>query len=137
MLQVIKNKRDVRKFLEQTNSLHDGFIIGVQYVNHGIMKTDAGGRFINPDDTKLILRILVTSMDDMIVEMEFEGLSEWQIRDIVYQKEITDTEIFFTDGRIAWVDDFYEDPLMFREGSYIIAKSMKWKIVESSDVNDQ
>ena len=76
-------------------------------------------------------------MDDMIVEMEFEGLSEWQIRDIVYQKEITDTEIFFMDGRIAWGGDFYEDPLMFREGSYVIAKSMKWKIVESSDVNDQ
>ena len=137
MLQVIKNKRDIRNFLDQTNSLHDGYIIGVQYVNNGIVKTDEGGRFINPDDTTLILRILVTSMDDMIVEMEFDGLSEWQIRDIVYQKEITDTEIFFTGGMIAWVDDFCENPLMFREGSYVIAKSMKWKIVESSDVMDQ
>ncbi len=132
-LQSIKNKRDVRHFLDQTNSLHDGYVIGVQYTNNGIMNTDADGRFLNPDDTKMILRILVTSMDDMIVEMEFVGLSEWQIKDNVYQKEITDTEIFFMDGMIAWSDDFYEDPLAFREGSYVIAKSMKWRILELSD----
>ena len=132
MFQSIKHKRDIRNFLDKTNSLHDGYIIGVQYVNEAITKTDSGGHFIEPDNTKLILRILVTSMDDMVVEMEFEALSEWQIKDKVYQKEITDTEVFFMDGMVAWADDFYDDPLEFREGSYVIAKSMKWRIVEPS-----
>ena len=132
MFQSIKHKRDIRNFLDKTNSLHDGYIIGVQYVNEAITKTDSVGRFIDPDNTKLILRILVTSMDDMVVEMEFDALSEWQIKDKVYQKEITDTEVFFMDGMVAWADDFYDDPLEFREGSYVIAKSMKWRIVEPS-----
>ena len=131
MFQSIKNKRDVRNFLDKTNALHDGYIIGVQYMNDAIMHTDSGGRFIEPDKTKLVLRVLVTSMDDIIVEIEFEALSEWQIKDKVYQKEITDTEVFFMDGMIAWSDDFYDDPLEFKEGSYVIAKSMKWRIVES------
>lgn len=100
-------------------------------MNDAIMHTDSGGHFIEPDKTKLVLRVLVTSMDDIIVEMEFEALSEWQIKDKVYQKEITDTEVFFMDGMIAWSDDFYDDPLEFKEGSYVIAKSMKWRIVES------
>ena len=34
MYQTIKTPEDVREFLEKTNSLHDGYIISVQY-SHG------------------------------------------------------------------------------------------------------
>ena len=33
----IKAPKDVEYFLEKTNSLHDGYIIGVQYTNDVVM----------------------------------------------------------------------------------------------------
>ena len=36
MYNSIKSSEDIQYFLEKVNSLHDGYIIGVQYVNNGI-----------------------------------------------------------------------------------------------------
>ena len=38
MYNSIKSSEDIQYFLENVNSLHDGYIIGVQYVNNGISK---------------------------------------------------------------------------------------------------
>lgn len=128
MFRTIKTKYDIEDFLEETNSLHDGYIIGVQYINYGISKTN-NGYYFNPQQTKLILKILVTSINDTIIEIEFENLLEWQIRDNQY--DITDITVMFDEeDRIVWLDDIYTNVDELKRGSFAIAKSMKWRIVE-------
>ena len=58
----IKSNEDIQFFLEKTNSLHDGYIVGVQYTNDVRTNVDENGDFINPEATKLMIRILVTSI---------------------------------------------------------------------------
>ena len=128
MFNIIKTKKDIENFLEKTNALHDGYNIGVQYANGGITKFDYGHHF-NPEQTKLIIQVLVTSIFDTIVEIEFGNLLEWQIRD--NQWDITDSSIIFDEnGSIIWLDDVYTTAEEMKNGSYVIAKTMKWRIRE-------
>ena len=87
--------------------MHDGYIINVQYTNNGI-SIDGDTYCFNPEQTKLILQILVTSICDTIIEIEFENLKEWQIKD--NQWDMTDTSVIFDkDDWILWSDDVYID----------------------------
>ena len=129
MFSIIKTKKNVENFLDKTNALHDGYIIGVQYTNGGITKLEYGHHF-NPEQTKLIIQVLVTSIFDAIVEIEFENLLEWQIRD--NQWDITDSSIIFDEnGSIIWLDDVYTTAEEMKKGSYVIAKNMKWRIIDN------
>ena len=124
----IKTKKDIQFFLNKSNSLHDGYIINVQYTNNGI-SIDGDTYYFNPEQTKLILQILVTSICDTIIEIEFENLKEWQIKD--NQWDMTDTSVIFDkDDWILWSDDVYIDANELKKGSYVIAKTMKWRFVE-------
>ncbi len=128
MFNSIKSRNDIRYFLEKTNSLHDGYIIGVQYCNNGISRI-ANGHLFNSEQTQLILKILVTSISDTIVEIIFENLLEWQIKD--NQWNILDTTVMFNEQNwIVWSDDVNTNMDELKNGSYAIAKSMKWRIVE-------
>ena len=127
----IKTEKDIQNFIDKTNSLHDGYIIGVQYTNDVHTNVDENGFFTNPDATKLILRILVTSIWNTVVEIEFEGLWEWQILNDTYFYEILDTSVSFNDkGYIVWADDVWNNREELEGCSFAIAKSMKWRIVE-------
>lgn len=69
---------------------------------------------------------MITSMNDVIVELFFQGLSEWQIKKNTF--EITDTAISFTEnGNVIWRDDYSTDKHIRESGSYIIAEKMKWR----------
>lgn len=134
MFNAITAAEDIKLFLEKTNWLHDGYIIGVQYTNNSITKIENGYCFL-PDQRKLTLQILVTSIWDAVVEIEFEGLWEWQIKDD--QGDITDTTVMFKKFRniskqnlIVWSDDISTDMDEIKKGSYVIASSMRWRIVE-------
>ena len=128
MFNIIKTKKDIENFLDKTNALHDGYVIGVQYTNGGITKLDYG-HYFNPEQTKLIIQVLVTSVFDTIVEIEFENLLEWQIRD--NQWDITDSSIILDENdSIIWLDDVYTTAEEMKKGSYVIAKTMKWRIKE-------
>ena len=127
--QRIKSSEDIELFIKKTNSLHDGYIIGVQYTNDAITDVDENGYFMNPAAKRLVLRILITSICDTIAEIEFDGTVEWQI--IENQMEITDTSIIFNDKNfIVWSDDVFISMSELKNGSYVIANSMKWRIVE-------
>ena len=79
--------------------------------------------------TTLALRILVTSLWDTIVEIEFEGLYEWQIYNDF--SDIFATTLSFDDmGHIVWADDVWKNIEELKACSYVIASSMKWRIVE-------
>ena len=128
MYHEIKTIKDIQFFLDRSNSLHDGYIINVQYANNGI-SIDGDTYYFNPEQTKLTLKILVTSICDTIIEIEFENLKEWQIRD--NQWDMTDTSVIFDkDDWILWSDDVYVDADELKKGSYVIAKTMKWRVVE-------
>ena len=131
MFNEIKTEKDIQDFIDKTNSLHDGYIIGVQYTNDVHTNVDENGDFTNPDATKLILRILVTSIWDTVVEIEFESLWEWQVLNDTYFDVILDTSVSFNDkGYIVWADDVWTDQNDLEGCSFAIAKSMKWRIVE-------
>jgi len=128
MYNSIKSSEDIQYFLEKVNALHDGHIIGVQYVNNGISKIEHGHSF-NPEQTKLVIRILVTSIWDAVVELEFENLLQWQINET--QWDMTDATVKFDDHNwIVWSDDVYINMEEMEKGSYVIAKSMRWRIAE-------
>ena len=128
MYNSMKSNEDIHCFLEKVNSLHDGYIIGVQYVNNGISRI-AHEHSFNPEQAKLVVKILVTSIGDAVVELEFENLLEWQIKD--NQWDMTDTTVMFDDHNwIIWSDDFYVNMEEMKKGSYAIAKSMRWRIIE-------
>lgn len=128
MFNEIKTNKDIQDFLEKTNYLHDGYVIDVRYSHKGISKIE-NGHYFEPDKTKLILQILVTSIWDAVVEIEFESLFEWQLK--ADQGDIFHTSVIFDEwNRIVWSDDAYINMDEVKKGSYAIASSMKWRIVE-------
>ena len=130
MYHTIKSKKDIAYFLEKTNSLHDGYIIGVRYEHNGISRLEHG-HFFDPQQTKLVVKILVTSILDAVVELEFENLLEWQIKE--NQCDMTDTTLMFYDRDwIVWSDDVYVSMDEVKKGSYVIAKSMRWRMIENT-----
>ena len=128
MFKSIQSEQDIKEFLAQTNYLHDGYLLAVQYANNGISVSKDEYSF-DFEKTKLILRIMVTSIFDTVIEIEFEGLSEWQIRD--NQCDILNTAVFFDENhRIVWTDDTYINLENLKNTSYVIAQSMKWRTAE-------
>ena len=129
MFSEIKTTSDVQTFLEKTNYLHDGYIIDVRYTHKGISKTESG-HYFEPYKTKLILQILVTSMRDAVVEIEFDSLFEWQIKDKGFDYIFHTSVTFDERNRIIWSDDAYTSMDALKRGSYVIASFMKWRILE-------
>ena len=122
----IQTRSHIEYFLEQTNGLHDAYLIGVEYAHMGI----SGGNpcYIDPDRAELRLRYLVTSMYDQPVELVFTSPLQWQLRDQGF--DITDTAVSFTDkGFVIWADDNSTAPEVRESGSYVIAKAMKWRFL--------
>lgn len=126
MYQSINTPEDIQVFLDKTNYLHDGYIIGVQYFHNGITASENRVDF-EPHKTKLTLKILVTGIWNAVVEIEFEDLYQWQIKDA--QGDIFHTSVTFDPNRwIIWADDAFVDMEQIKHGSYVIARSMKWRI---------
>ena len=64
-----------------------------------------------------------------MVEIEFQNLLEWKI--IGNQWGITDTTVMFDEqNRIVWSEDVYISMDELKNSSYVIAKSMKWRIIK-------
>ena len=125
----IKSNEDIQYFYEKTNCLHDGYIVGVQYENNGISKTEHGHSF-DFERTKLVLKILVTSIWDAVVELEFENLLSWQIKG--NQWGMLGTTVMFDEHNLlVWSDDIYINMDELKKGTHAIAKSMRWRITES------
>ena len=122
----INSQSDIDLFLDRTNSLHDAYLIGVDYVHNGI----SGGNpcYFDPDKAELRLRWLVTSIYDKTVELVFTAPLEWQIKEWGY--DITNTAVSLTDkGFVIWADLDSTAPEYREQGSYVIATSMKWRFL--------
>lgn len=128
MFKAIKTAADIEEFIHKTNDLHDGYVIGVQYANKGITAVPHGHQF-DFRKTRLTIQILVTSINDTVVELEFEDLREWQVRDNQWDM-VTTTVLFDEKGWIIWTNDQFVNMEELKNSSYAIARSMKWRIVE-------
>lgn len=103
MLNYIKGTNDISYFLDSANGLHDGKIVSVQYNDQAIKITD-DIIYRVPFNNKLTIRVLVTSIYNTIIEIEFENVLEWQVK--CGQCEILDCSIFFNkQNLIVWYDD--------------------------------
>jgi hypothetical protein len=122
----INSQSDIDLFLDRTNSLHDAYLIGVDYVHNGI----SGGNpcYFDVDKAELRLRWLVTSIYDKTVELVFTAPLEWQLKEWGY--DITNTAVSLTDkGFVIWADLDSTAPEFREQGSYVIATSMKWRFL--------
>jgi len=124
----IETEKDIAFFLDSTNNMHDGYLIGVQYIHNG--HTGANPHRIDSNLTELRIRYLVTSIQNAIVELVFSSLVEWQIRDNSF--DITDTMVAFSENRnIVWADDCLSASDVRESNSYVIAQKMQWRFVNS------
>ena len=122
----IKTDKDIEFFLEHTNSLHDAYLVGVEFSHKG--HTGRNPHYVDQRLSQLRLRYLVTSIKSTVVELEFSALQEWQIKDNSY--EITDCSLSFDEkGNILWADDCSTAVEIRAGGSYVIAESMKWHFI--------
>ena len=123
----IKNLADIDIFIEKTNALHDGYIIAVEFQNKGIKPTKCGHEF---DWTlrRLKIRVLITSIQDAVLEMVFEHVIELKITE--EQNDILEAGVRFDDnGFVIWTDDAEGMENVKETDSYVIAEKMKWRIL--------
>lgn len=127
MFHEIKTQKDIEQFLEQSKALQDGDLIDVHYVHNDLRKDSCGGEYyFGSGQTKLSFRILV---ENMIVEIEFEDVWTWHIKDP--ECEIVESTVIINENNhIVWSDHPYTSIDARKEGSYVIANSMKWRIAE-------
>ncbi len=124
---LIQNEEDINSFIEKTNALHDGYIIAVEYKHGGIKAIDRGYE-ISPDLTRLMIRIMVTSINDAVVELIFENILDWKMTDTQY--EILDSYIFMEkNGWLVWSDDANNKSTYKQNSFYVIAEKIKWRII--------
>ena len=123
----ISTDRDIEIFLERTNHLHDGYVISTSYKNNGIEMIDGGYDFYF-DKSRLILQILITSLEDVIVEMVFDSVYEWQL--CGGELPILDSYMHFdTNGSIVFTDE-KDDGFEYLGSIRIVAGRMSWRIIE-------
>ena len=123
----IKNKDGAELFLQKTNGLHDGYIVGFDYVNNGIEARN-GGISVCSEKSELTLRILITSLEENpTVEIVFKGISGWQIRNGT--SYVFGSTIGFDEGAVIWTDAHSFEREVIRENSFVKASAMYWRFL--------
>lgn len=123
----IKSLADIDTFIKKTNALHDGYIITVDYRNDGI-KISGDVYEFNPELKQLKIRVLITSIQDAVLEMEFENVLEWKITEADY--DILEANVSFDkNGFVIWADGAIDLNNVQGNDSYVIAEIMKWRIL--------
>ena len=123
---MVSDEKAAAAFLSEANGLHDGYIVGVDYRHQGY--TRGNPMYLDPEKTKLVLRVMVTSIHDTLIEIVFEGIKDFQIKDVEY--ELLDSSISFSeDGAVTWCGDVSTEPDLLRCSNYVVAGRMKWRTV--------
>ncbi len=124
---LIDNLEDIDIFIKKTNALHDGYIIAVDYLNNGIKISNDCYEF-NPELKQLKIRVLITSIHDVILEMVFENILKWKITED--DNDILEANVCFgKKGFIIWSNDTIDLNNVEKNDSYVIAKKMKWRFL--------
>ena len=122
----ILNEKDALSFISETNGLHDGYIISLSYRHDGY--TWGNPMYVDSNKSVLELRVMVTSIWNTLVELVFEGIQQFQIRENT--NEIPDSSIAFTqEGFVIWCGDNSTEADAMQDSNYVIAKKMKWRTI--------
>ena len=96
---IISDEKDAAAFLAEANGLHDGYIVSVNYQHQGY--TWGNPIYIDPEKTKMVLCVMVTSIYDTLIEIVFESIKDFQIKDADY--ELLDSSISFSKVEVTMV----------------------------------
>lgn len=125
----IKSQKDIDTFIEQSNALHDGYVLSVQYHRSGIKRLGDGRLEFCPEDSELTIRIMITSIWDTVIELHFRGVTEWQVTDSEWAILGTSVSVSQS-GLIVWTDGDTTDEAARQDGSYVVAESMEYRFCE-------
>lgn len=123
----IKSLKDIDVFKEKTNALHDGHIIAIKYQNNGI-KISGDVYEFNSELKQLKIRVLITSIQDAVLEMKFENVLAWKITETT--EDILESDVRFDErGFVVWSNSEIVLKNVHENDSYVIAQKMKWRIL--------
>ena len=125
----IRTSEDIERLQNISNGMHDGYITHVEYNNTGISVVEHGLHF-DYTGLSLIIHVLVTSLPNHpTFEISFRNISEWQIKSFHFSDMIGFRILIFEDGTFLWADDIscYIDDL--KQGSYVIAESIQYRLL--------
>ena len=123
----IVSEEDMELFLKRTNHLHDGYVISTTYKNDGIEMTDEGYDFFY-DKSRLTIQVLVTSLEDTIVEIIFDNVYEWQISG--GSLPILDSYMYFDAADSIVFTDEEETEFEHLGSIRVVAGKMSWRVIE-------
>ena len=130
----VKTPAEIKTFYEKTNSLHDGHVISVNYSNSGISRNSDGCLVDEPYKNELVIKVMVTSLWDRIVELKFTGVLEYQLKEY-YTSYIYSADINVDDhGFVIWSDEPWKtcDPSKM---SFVKAINLEWRILNYVNMN--
>ena len=126
---IIRTRADIERFQDVSNGLHDGYITHVEYNNKGISAVEHGLHF-DYTGLSLIIHVLVTSLPNHpIFEISFRKISEWQIKSFHFSDMIGFRILILEDGTFLWADDISCHIDDLKQGSYVIAESIQYRLL--------
>jgi len=118
----LKTPEDVRRLIDETNGLHDAYLLSADYrthvrSNHRITASSCEGE-------SLVLRYQVTSMHDLpVVELTFLGVSEWKTPN----GELLCISVSFDTDFVTFSGDSVISEI---PPTHVTARKMYWRIVD-------
>lgn len=125
----IRTSEDIERFQDVSNGLHDGYITHVDYNNTGILAVENGLRF-DYTGLSLIIHVLVTSLrGHPTFEISFRNIDEWQIKSWQFSDMIGFSILILENDTLLWADDISSNIDDLKQGSYVIAESIQYRIL--------
>lgn len=125
----ILTSADIEAFQNVSNGLHDGYITRVDYNNKGISAV-AHGLHFDYTGLSLIIHVLVTSLPEHpTFEISFRNIIEWQINSFQFSDMIGFSILILENGTFLWADDISSNIDELKQGSYVVAESIQYRIL--------
>ena len=125
----IRTSKDIERFQDVSNGLHDGYITHVEYNNNGISAVEHG-LYFDYTGLSLIIHVLVTSLPNHpTFEISFRNISEWQIKSFHFSDMIGFRILILEDGTFLWADDISCHIDDLKQGSYVFAESIQYRLL--------
>ena len=126
----IQTSEDIERFQDVSNGLHDGYITHVQFNNKGISAIEHGLQF-DYTGLSLTIHVLVTSLPEHpTFEISFRSIDEWQIKFFQFSDMIGFSILILENGTFLWADDISCNIDDLKQGSYVIAESIQYRLVD-------
>lgn len=130
MWNVVRDDADIKRFMDNTYSLHDSCIKELNYISGAYVDESLSMHPIN--DCRALRVIIQCQFSDIpAVEMEFLGLKYLKLFPTPpdYTCEISEASLFIMNGYIYWAD--YSrlpiEDLDNYEGTLICASELRWR----------